>query len=296
MIDAKKMKSIYLGISIISIIGLSFTTSHVYASCATTDVPCNDLISNSPQDNTNHTQLQTLHPVDNYQNSPFLPEGTNPPAIITQVELASPFALFPDNQTCYDKPGFASSFTCSTDIVPGHKVQCGYFIGSSTCEPIHQYTSGTNQNCLGSQGFSNAPQWFDVYNTLNKTIQLQYFFVRVPTPNGSYSEDGPFYTIPNIGPHEKCTYGFYPIDEPISLDPTNKTMLISYDYEGKHYTTSTPLLTDVYNDNRTWQFDGNKWTFVEQNTVVIPEFPFAVPVMLIGIVSAIAFYGMKFKK
>src|SRR5579864_8790587 len=118
-----------------------------------------------------------------YQNSPSLPEGANPPAIITQVELASPFALFPDNQTCYDKPGFASAYTCSTDIVPGHKVQCGYFIGSKTCEPIHQYTSGTNKNCLGSRGFSNAPQWFDVYNTLNKTIQLQYFTVRVPTQN-----------------------------------------------------------------------------------------------------------------
>jgi predicted secreted protein with PEFG-CTERM motif len=219
------------------------------------------------------------------------------PVIITQVELASPFVLFPDNQTCYNKPGFASSYTCSTDVIPGHKVQCGYFIGSGTCEPIHQYTGGINQNCLGSEGFSNTPQWFDVYNTLNKTIQLQYFTVKVPTQNGSYYEDGPHYTMPNIGPHEKCTYGFYPVDEPISLDPANKTVLISYDYDGKHYTSSTPLLTDIYNDNRTWQFNGEKWTFAEQNTVAIPEFgTLAVPVLLIGIISVMAFYRSRFAK
>lgn len=116
----------------------------------------------------------------------------------------------------------------------------------------------------------------------------------MPTQNGSYSEAGPFYTIPNIGPHGKCTYGFYPVDEPISLDPTNKTVLISYDYDGKHYTTSTPLLTDVYNDNRTWQFDENKWTFAEQNTVTIPEFPFALPVLLASITSLVIFCRIKF--
>jgi len=230
-----------------------------------------------------------------YQNSPVLPEGSNPPAIITQVELASPFALFPDNQTCYDKPGFVSAYTCSTDIIPSHKVQCGYFIGSNTCEPIHQYTGNKNPSCLDSPGFSNAPQWFDVYNTLNKTIQLQYFTVRVPTQNGSYYEDGPHYSVPNIGPHEKCTYGFFPVNEPISLDPTNKTVLISYDYDGKHYSTSTPLLSDVQNDNRTWQYDGNKWTFAEQNTLSVPEFPFTFPVLLFGIISTIAFYRMRFK-
>ncbi|HEU5220941.1 MAG TPA: hypothetical protein VFU58_02665, partial [Candidatus Nitrosotalea sp.] len=73
------MKSIYLGISIISIIGLSFTTNHVYASCATTDVPCNDLISNTSQD-----------------------DEKSSPVIITQVELDSPFVFLPDTRTCFD--------------------------------------------------------------------------------------------------------------------------------------------------------------------------------------------------
>lgn len=233
-----------------------------------------------------------------YPNSPSLPEGTNPPAIITQVELASPLALFPDNQTCYDKPGFISAYTCSTNIIPNHKVQCGYFIGSKTCEPIHQYTHGTDKNCMGPQdeGTSNAPQWFDVYNTKNKTIQLQYFDVRILSASGpGYSEDGPHYTMPDIGPHDKCTFFFPPTDESISLDPTNKTILISYDYEGKHYISSTPLLTDLNNDNQTWQFDGNRWIFAEQNTVPVPEFSFAIPILLISVTSLIVFYRVKFR-
>jgi hypothetical protein len=228
--------------------------------------------------------------------NPILPEGSNPPVLITQVELDSPFVFLPDNQICYDKPGFSNNYTCLTNLVPGHKVQCAYFLGSSTCEPIHQHTSGTNKSCLGSLGASNAPQWFDVYNTQNKTIQLQYFDVRVPSHGGgSYNEDGPYYTIPSIGPHEKCTYGFFPVDEAISLDPTNKTIAISYDYEGKHYTTSTPSFTDLYNDTRTWQFDGNKWIFAEQNTVTVPEFPFAIPVLLTSIILLVVFYRMKFR-
>ncbi|MGI0069813.1 MAG: hypothetical protein ACREAN_06120 [Nitrosopumilaceae archaeon] len=231
-----------------------------------------------------------------YPNSPVLPEGSNPPAIITQVELDSPFVFLPDNQTCYDKPGFSSNYTCLTNLVAGHKVQCSYFLGDSSCEPIHQRTSDTNKSCLGSQGFSNAPQWFDVYNTQNKTIQLQYFDVRVPSIVGSYSEDGPYYSIPDIGPHEKCTYGFFSTNEATSLDPTNKTIIISYDYEGKHYTSSTPSLTDLYNDTRTWQFDGNKWTFAEQNTVPVPEFPLASIVLLASISSAIVFYRIRLRK
>ena len=142
---------------------------------------------------------------------------------------------------------------------------------------------------LGSLGVSGAPQWFDVYNTQNKTIQLQYFDVKVPSQVGSYSEDGPYYSVPALGPYEKCTYGFFPVDEPITLDPINKTMSISYDYDGKHYVTSTPSLTDLYNDTRTWQFNGNKWIFAEQNMASIPEFPFEILVLLIGFTSLIVF-------
>ncbi|MHB8546776.1 MAG: hypothetical protein ACYDAJ_08425 [Nitrosotalea sp.] len=74
------------------------------------------------------------------------------------------------------------------------------------------------------------------------------------------------------------------------------TIEVSYYYDGKPYTTATPSLTDTYNDSGTWQFDGNKWVFAEQNTMTVPEFPFAVPVMLIGMMSVIIFYGIKTRK
>jgi len=45
-----------------------------------------------------------------------------------------------------------------------------------------------------------------------------------------------------------------------------------------------------------WQYDGNAWTFAEQNTVTVPEFPLTVPVMLIGLVASITFYSVKFRK
>jgi hypothetical protein len=226
-------------------------------------------------------------------------ENKNPPVIITQVELDSSLAFFPDNQTCSSEYGLDAQHSCLTGLIPGKKIQCAYFLGSGTCEPIHQYTSGTNKDCLGSQSSGNvhAPQWFDMYNTQDKAIQLQYFDVKIPsTVSSGITEAGPYYSIPEIGSHEKCTFSFFPINMPMTLDPTNRTILISYNYDGKHYATSAPLLTDVYNDNKTWQFNGEKWTFAEQNTISVPEFPFAVPVMLIGMVSVIVFYGVKFRK
>jgi hypothetical protein len=63
------MKTLHLGILIISTIGLFFTVNHVFASCATSDVPCNDLISNLPQYNTNQTEWKTFHAVGHYQNT-----------------------------------------------------------------------------------------------------------------------------------------------------------------------------------------------------------------------------------
>jgi hypothetical protein len=233
-----------------------------------------------------------------YPNSPTLSEGTNPPVVITQVELDSPFAFLSDNQTCTSPPQLGFVNNCLTDLVPGRKVQCAYFLGSSTCEPLHQYTSGTNKNCVGSQGLGNAsaPQWFDMYNTQDKTIQLQYFDVSIPsTISSGITEAGPYSSIPQIGPHEKCTFAITPFDEPIALDQTNRTIIVSYDYDGKHYTTSTPKLTDIYNDSRTWQFDGNRWTFAEQNTVTVPEFPFAASILVAGIVSLIVLYQLKFR-
>jgi hypothetical protein len=150
---------------------------------------------------------------------------------------------------------------------------------------------------MGLEGFPSAPQWFDVYNTMNKTIQLQYFDVQIPsTVSTGSSGFGPYYSIPMLGPHEKCTFTFFPVNMPMDFDPLNRTITVSYDYDGKHYTVTTPPLTDIQNDSRTWQFDGNRWNFAEQNSVPVPEFPFAVPILLSGIFSTIVFYRMKFRK
>lgn len=234
-----------------------------------------------------------------YPNDSSIPEGTNPPVIITQVELDSAFSFLPDNQTCNSQHASYPQHNCLTNLDPDHKVKCAYFFGT-VCQPLHQYTSGTNKNCLGSQSLGNAsaPQWFDVYNTQDKPIQLQYFDVRIPsTASSGVTEAGPYYSIPVIEPYEKCTFTFSPINEAVDLDPTNRTIIVSYDYDGKHYTTTTPKLTDIYNDIRTWQFDGNKWVFAEQNTVEVPEFgTLAIPVLLIGVVSVIAFYRIRFGK
>jgi hypothetical protein len=218
------------------------------------------------------------------------------PVIISQVELDSPFLLMPDNQTCTlpAKPGFINN--CLTDLISGKKVQCSYFIGSSTCEPLHQYTSGTNQSCFGPDGSPNAPQWFDLYNTQNKTLQIQLFQLIILQGEKPWGNEGLFPTTINLGPHEKCTIGLGPSDEPLSLDQTNMGFAASYTFEGKNYTASTPPMTDLYNDTRTWQYDGNKWTFAEQNTVTIPEFPFTIPIFLVSIASLIIFYRVRFRK
>lgn len=233
-----------------------------------------------------------------YPNTPTLPKGSNPPVIINQVELDSQFKFLPDNDTCSSQHVFYPHHSCLTDLVPGHKVECSYFYGTN-CQPLHQYTANTNKTCLSlSQSWSSydGPQWFEIYNTLDKPVQLQYFDVKIPsTYSSGISEAGPYYSTSAIGPHEKCTFAFSPVDEAMDFDPTNLTIMISYDYDGKHYTASTPPLTDIYNDSRTWQFNGNKWTFAEQNTVTIPEFPFAIPILLAGIASLVVLYKIRFK-
>lgn len=218
------------------------------------------------------------------------------PVILSQVELASPFKFLPDNLTCTSQPSVYPQHSCLTNLVPDRKVECSYISGNS-CEPLHQYTSGTNKSCFSNsvQSISSSTQWFDLYNTQNKTVQLQNFgFKLISGNNTQQSEGGGF----DLGPHEKCTLALSNSYSQGALEvkPVNMTIQVSYYYDGKPYTTATPLLTDTYNDSGTWQFDGNKWVFAEQNTMTVPEFPFAVPVMLIGLVSTIVFYRMQFGK
>ncbi|HET7337292.1 MAG TPA: hypothetical protein VFJ23_05310 [Candidatus Nitrosotalea sp.] len=218
------------------------------------------------------------------------------PVILSQVELASQFRFLPDNITCTSQPAVYPQHSCLTNLVPDHKVECSYISGNS-CEPLHQYTSGTNKSCFvdSTVPLSSGTQWFDLYNTQNKTVQLQYFgYKLISGDHVQGSEGGGF----DIGPHEKCTLALSNnySQGALEVKPVNMTLQVSYYSDGKPYTTATPSLTDTYNDFGTWQFDGNKWVFAEQNTMTVPEFPFAVPVMLIGIISTIVFYRMKFRK
>lgn len=218
------------------------------------------------------------------------------PIEITQVELDSPLAFFPNNQTCSSEFGFDTQHSCLTNLIPGKKVQCAYFIGSSTCEPIHQDTGGTSHSCLDFNEVPKAPQWFDMYNTQNKTIQIQLFNVQTFQNMKPWGYES-YVPMPiTLGPNEKCTYDFGPVDEPLALEQTNTSFVVSYSYNGKNYTTTTPPMTDTYNDTLTWQFDTEKWIFSQQNTVKVPEFSFAVPVLLISSVLSIVFYRIKFRK
>lgn len=229
-------------------------------------------------------------------NGTCLAFADQPPILITQVELGSPFLLMPNNQTCTlpAKPGFINN--CLTDLIPGHNVQCAYSLSSNTCEPLHQYTSGTNQSCFGTGSSPNAPQWFDLYNTQNKTVQIRLFQLIILQGAKPWGNEGLFPTTVNLGPHEKCTIAIGPSDEPLSLDQTNMGFAVFYTFEGKNYTASAPPLTDLFNDARTWQYDGNKWMFAKQNTVSIPEFQFATLILLVGITSLVVLYRIRYKR
>ncbi len=248
--------------------------------------------------------------------SPVLPEGVNPPVIISQVELSTQFKFLPNNQTCTSPPKSGFTNNCLTDLVPSSKVACGYFLGSSTCEPIH--INNIINSCIVADGFypngtvvkntshEFGEQWVTLYNRLDTSITVSHFEVY---PNkewvGNYYEATLPHRIANppsiapylvMEPHQNCTYGFFAIDEPFSINTENSAFTVLYVNNGTQYQSSTPPLTDNYSDARTWQYDGNKWTFAEQNTVTVPEFPLAVPVLLVSFVSAIVFYRMKFRK
>ncbi|HJW19573.1 MAG TPA: hypothetical protein VJ571_03345 [Candidatus Nitrosotalea sp.] len=218
------------------------------------------------------------------------------PVILSQVELGSQFKFLPDNLTCTSQPAVYPQHSCLTNLVPDRKVECSYISGNS-CEPLHQYTSGTNKSCYGDsmQPLSSGSQWFDLYNTQNKTIQLQYFGIKLISGNDVQGSKG---DGPLLGPHEKCTLvlssSYY--QGALEFKPVNMTIQVSYYYDGKPYTTATPSLTDTYNDSGTWQFDGNKWIFAEQNTMTVPEFPFAQIILVFGIISTVVIYRIRFVK
>src|SRR5438309_2613685 len=129
-----------------------------------------------------------------YPKSPVLPEGLNLPVIISQVELGSPFKFLPDNQTCTSPPKFGSINNCLTDLVPSRKVACAYFLGSSTCEPIH--INNIINPCNVTDGFyppEFGEQWVTLYNKLDTGTTVSHFEI-FPNQNWEPNYYGP--TLP----------------------------------------------------------------------------------------------------
>ena len=276
---------------LVVLIALVLTGSTVFAQTSPTPNDLGD--RNKSVTVTQTTTVQNLSP-------PEWPPCC-PPVIISQAEINSPFKFLPDNSTCTSQPAVYPQYGCLTNLVPGRKVECVYFSGNS-CVPIHQYVKGTNQNCTSGLTqldiLTSSTQWYDVYNTQNKTVQLQYFDDEVTDGKSMLgNKGGPNFAM-SLGPHEKCTravsdYSFQGIPE---FKPVNMTMKVSYYYDGKPYTTATPQFTDIYNDSRTWQFDGTQWIFAEQNTVPVPEFPLAIPILLASIASLLFFNRINSRK
>jgi len=151
---------------------------------------------------------------------------------------------------------------------------------------------------------ANGSQWLKVYNPTNHLIHLGTMYVN--------SSDGIHYlqmaTTENGLPPKQfqvlcltvtCDQNTLPTNE---MWPRVNDTITIYPYPPGIIGNQPPLLwdrttslTDTFSDSRTWQYDGNQWIFAEQNTVTVPEFPLAIPVMLIGIVSVIAFYRIKFR-
>lgn len=243
---------------------------------------------------------------------PFNEAYSNNPVIITQVELATPLqsgnqsgtdcTVYPnDTKVCqsYHSP-------YSKDVhSPYYNIQCAFFGG--TCQLMHQIENLDNQ-CDSLQNYHQGTQWIEVYNQMNSTAYLTHFGV-IPILNEVlHIRDMPpqYAGIDYVGyinftmlPHQHCSYGFIagPIGSALEFPLNDTSLAVVYDQDGVHHTVATPFLADTYNDTKTWQYDGNKWVFAEQNTVKIPEFDtLTIPVMLIGIASVIAFYRMKFRK
>ncbi|MGI0058853.1 MAG: hypothetical protein ACREBJ_03715, partial [Nitrosotalea sp.] len=118
--------------------------------------------------------------------------------------------------------------------------------------------------CEGNEnGAVIGSQWFELYNTENKTIHVQRYNLDIRT-NSSGGGGGTLSSIEEItlGPHQSCTYVLWAVGQAFIADPRNVSISLAYDdYNGTKYVTSTPSLTDTYNDTRTWNLDNGNWVF-----------------------------------
>ncbi len=242
---------------------------------------------------------------------PFNTNYSNNPVIITQVELAT--ALQPGNQSGTDCAVYPNGTKIcqsyyspySTDVhSPYYNIQCSFFNG--ICQLTHQVEMLGNQ-CDSLQQYPQGTQWIEIYNQMNSTVHLTHFGVTRILDDVLHIQNMPpqyagadyvGYTNFTMSPHQICSYGFIagPIGSALEFPLNDTSLAIAYDQDGVRHVAATPFLADSHNDTKTWQYEGNKWVFAEQNTVTVPEFPLAVLVMLSGMISTIIVYRMKTRK
>jgi len=152
----------------------------------------------------------------------------------------------------------------------------------------------------------NGTQWVRIYNPTSYDIPLNFAYVIdskvsrtfVDFDKNSILKSG-HDTIVQIH-HSQSTFNstwsnvinsiiIYPREqivpfESVTYDPGPNISSMYWD--------KTTLLTDTYNDSRTWQYNGTGWMFTDKQ-VAIPEFPLAIPVFLVSIASLIAFYRIR---
>ncbi len=151
---------------------------------------------------------------------------------------------------------------------------------------------------------TNGTQWVRIYNPNKVDIPLDTLYLA--GSNGELKYFGPD-SIDTLNAGDNVTVQldyqkqrWSDVSNSISFQSSYPD-IYGNDLDTNYNTSSptiwdkTPPLTDTYNDSRTWQFDGNKWLFTDKQ-IAIPEFPFAIPVLLLSIISLIVFYRMKFRK
>jgi|SRR6185437_2930575 len=141
---------------------------------------------------------------------------------------------------------------------------------------------------------TNGSQWIKVYNPSDKEISLATMYI-----NSSHGEVlGILGGMDGLPPKNS---GTVTIQSQKWSNVNNSITIFPYPPGTKGVVDPplwdrTPALSDTDSDSNTWQYDGNKWMFAEQNTVAIPEFPLAIPVLLVGVISVTAFYRTQFRK
>ena len=158
----------------------------------------------------------------------------------------------------------------------------------------------------------NGTQWIRLYNPTKYDIPLKFVYIDGGGPR--YNDLG---YVEEISFNKNSTLQsghdmIVQIHSSSMLDnmPIRKAILTIHPIQGIAFTNTypktswywdrTPTLADdnsslQYGYSKTWQYDGTAWVFTDKQ-VVIPEFPFAVSILLTSFISVIAFYRMKFRK